>query len=68
MSNRTASRRLTPKRRVLRKYPAAFSYRWRECTSVLRPLSGGNVNLGTGTTPAKAWAEAWETIRSGKDV
>lgn len=58
---------LTPKQRVLRKHPAAFSYTWKDGTvCILRPFLGGNLNLSSEKGAVKAWAQAWENIRTGK--
>lgn len=58
---------LTPKQRVLKKYPAATSYRW-VCGTVcvLRPFLGGNMTLGSGRGYANAWADALKNLRSGR--
>lgn len=66
MSDLTAKKKLTPKERVLLKYPAAFSYRWIGSTSIYRPLMGGNMNVGDGPNAVIAWANALKNIRSGK--
>ncbi len=58
---------LTSKERVLRKWPGAHSHRHANGTiSIYRPCLGGELNMGSGTTPLSAWYEAWENIRHGR--
>ena len=54
---------MTPKQRVLKKYPRAYSYEWRDSWCIYRPYSGGNLDLGDGKTAALAWADAAKKLR-----
>lgn len=58
--------RLTPKQRVLKKYPDAFSYDFQDCVCIYRPYAGGNLDLGTGKTAQAAWAAAAKALRRKK--
>lgn len=49
-------RRLTPKQRVLRKYPNAWSHSWRGCWAVYDGnASEGQQILGEAISPVNAW-------------
>lgn len=51
-------RKLTPKQRVLKKMPLAFS-KWNSLYGQFFILNGTNdVMIGVGDTPQKAWADA----------
>lgn len=53
------------KKKVLKKYPLAYSYKWRDCWCVYAspagPLTG--FHLGTGKTASQAWRKAAETLK-----
>jgi len=49
---------------VLKRYPKAFAYHWRDCWAVYLPYGrdlAGNHSLGSGRTAAQAWKEAAES-------
>lgn len=58
---------VTPKQRVLKKYPKAFCYSWAGPTYVIyTPWCGGNLTLNVCSRSAQqAWAEAWRGIQAG---
>lgn len=57
--NLAKRKKLTPKQRVLRKWPGAEYVRHgRREHSIFRPLGAGQVWTGGGRTPAEAWASA----------
>lgn len=50
---------MTPKQRVLKRFPAAFAYEWAGPSwCVYRPHFSGNLDLGIGKTATQAWADA----------
>lgn len=57
---------LTPKQAVLKKWPAAFSWQWKDGVCIYRPFLQGNICMGSGKTAAQAWADALANMRSGK--
>ena len=59
--------KLTPKQRVLKRYPKAFAYEWAGPTwCIYSPWHGGNEALSLSSpTAAQAWAEAWGRLKRG---
>lgn len=55
---------MTPKQRVLKKYPKAYLWRWATVKFYGVEIDEPRPEtLGQGDTPAKAWAEAARSIR-----
>lgn len=60
---------MTPKQRVLKKYPKAYAYAWAGPGWVIyvpRERMGGSQCLNlSASTPQKAWQEAAERVKKG---
>jgi len=55
---------MTPKERVLKKYPNAYLWRWQSIKFFGVEIDGPfQQTLGQGKTPQAAWAEAARNIR-----
>lgn len=54
---------MTPKAKVLKKFPRAYSFRWKDGWSIYTPFHGGNQGIGSGATAAKAWADAGKRLK-----
>ena len=49
----------TPKKRVLKEWPKAHAFQWSETWTIYNgDHAMGNVALGCGSSPAKAWDDA----------
>jgi hypothetical protein len=59
------AKKLTPKQRVLKKYPHAYLWRWQSVTFYGVEIdTPSQRTLGQGTSPAQAWREAAMSISS----
>lgn len=56
------AKKLTPKQRVLKRYPKAYSWRWDNGLCGIEIDNPANT-LGVGSSYKEAWAEAAESIR-----